>query len=151
MNTRRVLLGLGFSVALAVTGCKSLGMGDDKSQSYPLEVSRGVPAAVGQVKVKPKDAGNQEVQVKVEHLAPADVAQPGTKVYVVWLTPTGEMQSMNAGVLPVGADRKGELKTVTPFKSFEISVTPEAKANASQPSHKPVLRAQVKQATTGMF
>jgi hypothetical protein len=151
MKTSRLLLGLGFSVALAVTGCKSLGMGDDKSTSYPLEVSRGVPAAQGQIKVKPQDAGNQEVQVKVEHLAPAEVAQPGTTVYVVWLTPEGEMQSINAGVLPVGEDRKGELKTVTTFKTFEIFVTPEAKANASQPSHKPVLRAQVKQPATGMF
>jgi hypothetical protein len=139
----RALLTVGFCAGLASTGCSSLGMGKTKGETYPLQVSQSIPAAEGQVSVKQEKSGNQEVELKVDHLAPPDLANPGSNVYVVWLKPAGGDEAMNAGVLSVDQDRKGELKTVTPFKNFELTVTPEKSASARSPNNKPVLRAQV--------
>src|SRR3954465_3323944 len=106
MKVTRVFLGVGFAGALAIMGCSTMGMGD-KGVSYPLQVSGDVPAAKGTVRVKTEKAGNQEVEVKVEHMAPPDLARSGSNFYVVWLRPQGTDQPLNAGVLSVGDDRKG--------------------------------------------
>jgi hypothetical protein len=145
MKTRvaKVMVGMGLAGALATAGCQSLGMGNNKGESFPLQVSGDIPAAQGQLNVKQEKSGNQELQLTVEHLAPAELARPGATVYVVWLTPQGSDQPTNAGVLPVDQDRKGEFKTVTPFKAFEVTVTPERNATVREPSKKPVLRAAV--------
>jgi hypothetical protein len=138
----RMVLGVGFAGALAAMGCSSLGMGN-KGVSYPLQVSSDVPAAQGSVNVKGQKSGNQEVEVKVDHLAPPDLARAGTNYYVVWLRPEGTAEATNAGILSVGNDRKGEFKTVTAHQNFEVIVTPESSPTVREPSKKPVLRAAV--------
>jgi hypothetical protein len=47
------------------------------------------------------------------------------------------------GVLQVGQDLKGQLNTKTPYRSFEISVTPEANPGATIPTSMPVMMTRV--------
>src|SRR5690349_11371405 len=106
---RRVVCGLGLSVALVGTGCSFPLGGKAGEMSYPLQVARSVPAATGKLKVTP-EGGNRALQLKVEHMAPPDLAHPGANFYVVWLKPEGSDQPTNAGILPVGEDRKGQFR-----------------------------------------
>jgi hypothetical protein len=146
----RLVSGFGLSVALAATGCSSLDLGR-KGVSYPLQVGGEIPAAQGTVKVKQEKSGNQEVEVNVAHLAPPDLARAGSNYYVVWLKPEGTDQPTNAGVLSVSEDRTGAWKTVTPWKTFEVSVTPEASPTVHAPSKRPVLRAAVTPGGSGVM
>jgi hypothetical protein len=44
-----------------------------------------VPAAQGIVKADKAKGGNTDLEVKVEHLAPAERVRSGAKDYIVWI------------------------------------------------------------------
>ena len=128
MGGLRVLCLMG-SMLLVACGTTKLAM--DRSDN--------VPAAQGQVKVKEKD-GNRMVELKVDHLAPANRIDQNAQQYVVWVKPLErEGAAMNVGALALDDDLKGSLNTVTPFEKFEIFVTAEPSREAVNPTGQRVL------------
>ena len=115
-------------------------------QTWTLQAERAVPGAQGKVQVAKEDNGNHDLKVEAQHLAPPDKAFPGMNTYVVWLKPENG-QPLNIGVLNPNKDRKAELKTKTPFSSFEILVTAENGPTPMQPGTNEVMSAQVQVAT----
>jgi hypothetical protein len=109
----------------------------------PLNASSEVPAASGQVTVGKADGQEQPLRVRVEHLAPPARLVPEATVYVVWLKPDGTDRPMNIGVLNLDDDLTGTLETRTPYKGFDVFVTPEASAAVTTPSNHQVMQAQV--------
>jgi hypothetical protein len=115
-------------------------------QTWTLQAERGVPGAEGKVQVAKADNGNRDLKVEAQHLAPPAAAFPGKNTYVVWLKPENG-QPLNIGVLNPDKDRKAELQTSTPFKSFEILVTAENSPTPMQPGNDQVMAAQVQVAS----
>ncbi len=101
-----------------------------------------VPAAQGTVHTDNDRNGNTGIEVKVNHLArPHDLA-PGYSTYVVWVRPPGQ-QPINIGELGVNDNLQGTLHSDTPYKKFDIFVTPENNPRAEAPSGPELLRATV--------
>jgi len=127
-------------VAISATLAISCGGG----QKTALEPSGSAPAAQGTVESARGDNGNTQLKVGVKHLAPPQNIAAGASTYVVWANPVaGNAEPQNLGALAIGDDRTGELRTVTPLHSFELSVTPEASAKVQRPSNEPILRARI--------
>jgi hypothetical protein len=146
MNPARTnSLELGSSVAAAVlasalAGC---GMFSSSSESVRMQGAQSVPAAVGEVGVKPTKQGNMELAIKVDHLAPPDQVAAGTTTYVAWAEPAAGGPAQNLGALKIDEDRSGKLVTKTPERNAKISITPEAASSVTKPSHDPVMWATV--------
>jgi hypothetical protein len=142
---------LGLAGALASTlafgGCaETNSMLGRNQQTWTLQAERSVPGAQGKVQVAKEDNGNRDLKVEAQHLAPPDKAFPGMSTYVVWLKPQNG-QPLNIGVLNPDKDRKAELKTTTPFTSFEILVTAENGPTPMQPGSNEVMTANVQVAS----
>ncbi|MFO0679169.1 MAG: hypothetical protein U0169_21760 [Polyangiaceae bacterium] len=122
---------LATALFVAMTGCGS---------NYVMSTSPGVPGAEGTVVPSRSDQGNTEVELTVKHLPPPEKIASGAKVFVVWVQPAdGKASPNNVGALKVDEDHKGKLKTMTPFKSFNLFVTPEDSGEATAPSGQKVL------------
>ena len=123
-----------FAVVMLLGGCAT-----------PSAMSTGptVIGAEGEVKVADGPNGNTKVKVVIHHLAAAEKVASGATVYVVWIQPTGGGASQNVGQITLDADRVGVLETLTPFKAFTVTVTPEPLATALAPSSNPVLSTQI--------
>jgi hypothetical protein len=132
---------LGLMVAFAGGGCASMDP-RDKGYTFPVELSKDIPAAKGKVKVEPQKDGNNVVKLEIEHLAPPYHADPQATYYVVWLKPQGA-PPQNVGVLKVDGDQKGKFETRTAFEKFDVLVTAERMPNATQPSPHQMVRASV--------
>jgi|SRR4051812_41597620 hypothetical protein len=131
------------AAALAANAAACATMFGHDTKKWPLESAERVPAASGQISVATGDQGNNTVTVKVEHLARPSEAFPGTTTYVVWLVPSDDQRPQNVGALQVGSDLKGELKTQTPFRAFQIIVTAESEPNVTAPSGNRAMRAAI--------
>lgn len=137
---------LGLAGALASTlafGCAQTNemLGRDQ-QTWSLQTAKAVPSAQGKVQVATGEKGNRDIKVEAKHLAQPEAAFPGATTYVVWLKPENG-RPLNIGVLNPDKDLNAELKTKTPFTSFEIMVTAEETPQPMHPSGKEVLSAQV--------
>lgn len=111
-------------------------------QGQPMEVSDKAPAGEGTVKAVKGDGGNTALTVKVKHLAPASRLVDDASVYVVWVEPPNA-PPQNVGVLSVNADKEGVLNTLTPHRRFKVMITPEASAQAQEPSNDEVFTSTV--------
>ena len=132
---------------LAFGGCATTdSMLGRNQQTWTMSTAEKIPAAQGKVEVAHEKSGNNDVKVKVEHLARADEVFEGTSTYVVWVKPDNGLPQ-NVGVLQVGSNLKGELKTKTPYKSFDVMVTAEMSPSATAPSTRSVMEARVDVAT----
>jgi hypothetical protein len=132
----RTARGWGALVAVtAVAACGTVkGLTGGNSTTMPLSVSSQLPAAEGQVRVKPE--GNQQrLIIETKHLADPSRVMPGASVYVVWLEPQNAGgQRQNIGLLKLDEDKRGRLETTTPFRDFRIFVTAERAPNVTAPS-----------------
>ena len=82
--------------------------------------------------------------MQVKHLAPPENVASGASTYVVWAKAmAANAEAQNLGALAVDKDRTGELRTLTPLKSFEVVVTAEASGKVMAPSSAEVLKATV--------
>ena len=124
--------------SLVVGACSTTG----GSQTWHLTSAESAQAAAGEVKVANLKDGNTKVKVEVEHLAPPALAGEEGSSYVVWIKPDNGA-AQNVGVLQVGSNRKGELKTVTPFKEFTVMVTLEKSPAVTIPSGAPVMDTRI--------
>jgi hypothetical protein len=110
---------------------------------FRMTSTHDVPAATGTVEADVRDDGNVRVEVDVDHLAPPRLVSPQASEYIVWIQPPGG-QPTNAGILQVGSDRDGELRTLTTHRHFDVFVTAEPTATASIPSGDLVLHTRVR-------
>lgn len=136
MELRQVLIRGAVLVGLVMGGCattREMMGGGNNGQTYTLNASPKVPAAAGQVSVSTEKDGNHTVDIKVQHMAEPQKVFEGASTYVVWLIAPGSPPT-NIGVLPVDKDLKGTLQTKTPFRTFQVEVTAEPTASATQPT-----------------
>lgn len=109
-------------------------------QPVTFAASDKVPAAQGAFLLADGGNGNTKIHVAVEHMAPASKVASGATTYVVWVKPlASDGHPQNVGALQVNQDLQGTLDSVTPLKSFEVFVTPEASASVQQPSGQKLL------------
>ena len=77
--------------------------------------------------------------LKVKNLPQAEDLNPPGYAYVAWVQSDWEAPPQNVGALAVDNDQKGELKTTTPLRDFELFVTAEAACDAAKPTGPPLL------------
>jgi hypothetical protein len=135
-------------IGLAGVLCGSMAMGcgtmGGSSQTWTMApTASDASAAIGKVKVKSQKDGNTDVKVTVEHLTPPFIAaEAPSAAYVVWIKPAGGAPQ-NVGILQVGSNRKGDLDTKTPYKSFTVMVTLEKTPAATVPHGETVMDTHV--------
>ncbi len=126
-----------WSIGAAAIGCAlvagcAAGM---SSGSWKLNAAETIPAAEGSVSLAEANNGNTRMAVRVRHLAVPDKVSPGAASYVVWVTPQQDPKTpMNVGALRVDKDLDGQLDTITPLRSFEVTVTAEPDPTATEPT-----------------
>ncbi|MGD0835515.1 MAG: hypothetical protein ABSB49_02600 [Polyangia bacterium] len=134
-NQERLFVALVEVVALA-------GIGAGCAHRENMQAASGVPAAQGTVTATKDSDGNTDLVVDVKHLARPDMVTAGATVYLVWIDPAGgKMESV--GILNLGSNLEGILKTKTPQRKFALAITPEANAQVERPAHAPVFTANV--------
>ena len=111
----------------------------------PAQMTTGptVLGADGQVKVAEGPNGNTLVKILIHHLAAPEKVSPGATVYVAWIQSGEGGLPQNVGQIQLTADQEGMLETVTPFKSFTVTVTAEPAPTATTPSGNPVLTTKI--------
>jgi hypothetical protein len=141
VRQRRFLLALASASLLALpqAACGLFGSG---GATQTMLTSAEVPSGQGTVRTKQDDNGNTVLDVRVKHLAPPARVTPEARVYVVWVQPpSGAIQ--NVGALTVDKDLEGSIQTVTPYRHFTVTVTPETNSSIAVPTHKPVFSSQI--------
>ncbi len=128
----RAFLAASFLASTALVGCSS---------AIPLAADPTVPFTQGEVDASFEEGGNGTITVHVHHLGdPAKIA-PGATSYVVWILPKKDgAEPQNVGALKVDSDQEGELTFTTPFRSFTLTVTPEAATDAQKPTGRDLLK-----------
>lgn len=99
-----------------------------------------VPAAQGQAALGHDANGNTTVDLTVKHLARPNDLTPARNAYVVWVQPN-DQPPMNKGELRIGDNLQGELKIITPARSFDLFITAEDRSGLQAPTGPEVLRA----------
>ena len=122
-------------LALALAACGS---------TFAMAPDASVPFATGEVDASFEDNGNGKMTVAVEHLGDPAKLNPSATTYVVWTKPKKEGAAIqNVGALKVDDSYSGELEFSTTQKSFDISITPEASADVTEPKGRDVLKATI--------
>jgi hypothetical protein len=149
MDTSRIQLSgvrrfawLGCVTFLAACGIFG-GGGSKNTASTPMQSSSNAPAATGSVEAK-REAGNYDLKVAVQHMAPPEKIKEGATTYVVWAEPTAGGSAQNLGQLKLDKDqRSGKLETVAPARPMKVLITAESGADATRPSGEPLLWTEV--------
>jgi hypothetical protein len=111
-------------------------------KKFDMNISSNVPAAVGRATIEHDRNKNVRVTLEVEHLAKPQSLAPAKGTYVVWIKPEGQEPS-NVGVLRVNDELKGDFRTTTPYKKFDLFVTAEDSPTVSSPSGTEIMRQQL--------
>ena len=130
---RAALLLLVFTLGVAAT----LAWAD-----IPMIADNAVPAATGGVSLDQDKNGNTTMSVHVQHLARPAALTPPADYYAVWVQAPGQ-DAKYIGNLAVDKDLKGELRSVVPYKAFDVFVTAESNPRPETPSGLRVLHATV--------
>jgi hypothetical protein len=111
-------------------------------KTYHFASTKIDPSASGDIDLSKDKNGNTNVSLRVEHLAKPTLLTPPANLYVVWFQEPGS-EPENEGQMQVGNDLRGQLKTTTPLRNFDIFVTAEMDPTAKTPSDMVVLRVTV--------
>ena len=112
------------------------------ARKFPLTATPVVPGAKGYVDVGQDKNGNTEVDLKVEFLAKPSSLTPPAENYIVWFRQQGS-EPESQGQLKVDDNLRGEFKTTTNMKNFDVFVTAENERVPKVPSGPEVLRATI--------
>jgi len=127
---RRSMLALCL-MALTVPACASRYKVDTEAPAY---------AGKAKMTVKTNKTGNRELDIHVDHLAPAHRVDPSLRTYAVWISVPGHGVT-KAGLLDYNPKRRtGKLSATTPHAKFEVIISLESNPSASTPSQQVVLR-----------
>ncbi len=107
-----------------------------------MKTSSTVPAAEGRAILEHDRNKNVRVTLEVRHLAKPQSLAPAKDTYVVWIQPEGQ-EANNVGVLRVNDELKGDFRTTTPYKKFDLFVTAEDSPTVSTPSGTEIMRQQL--------
>jgi hypothetical protein len=122
-------------VLFAVAGCGG-------GHTYVVTGQGGALSADARIDVTHSGA-NREVFVSVENLLPPERLGDGLSTYSVWIVPPGG-NAVPAGRLDYNSDnRRGRLRTVTPFEDFRVVVTAEPDMPLGYPSGAVVIEQDV--------
>jgi len=112
--------------------------------TFAMAPDASVPFAIGSVDASFEDNGNGTMTVSVEHLGDPSKLNPSATTYVVWIKPKKEGAAVqNVGALKVDDSYSGELEFTTTQTSFDITITPEASAEVTEPKGRDVLKATI--------
>jgi hypothetical protein len=114
------------------------------ARKYPLTATPVVPGAKGYVDVGKDKNGNTEVTLRVEYLPKPSSLTPPAETYIVWFRRQGS-EPESKGQLKVDDNLRGEFKTTTNFKNFDVIVTAETERVPKIPTGPEVLRATAQQ------
>lgn len=114
------------------------------ARKFTLTASTKVPSASGEINAKMGNNNNTEVDLTVRNLAKPGDLTPAANSYVVWFEEQGA-PPQNMGELKVDGKLKGQLKTVTPWKNFDVFITPETDPMVKEPTGEAVLRTKVQE------
>ena len=112
------------------------------ARKFPLTATPVVPGAKGYVDVGQDKNGNTEVDLKVEFLAKPSSLTPPAETYIVWFRQQGS-EPESQGQLKVDDNLRGEFKTTTNMKNFDVFVTAENERVPKAPTGPEVLRATI--------
>jgi hypothetical protein len=112
------------------------------AHKFPLTATPVVPGAKGYVDVGQDKNGNTEVDLKVEFLAKPSSLTPPAETYIVWFRQEGS-EPESQGQLKVDDNLRGEFKTTTNMKNFDVFVTAENERVPKAPTGPEVLRATI--------
>jgi hypothetical protein len=114
------------------------------ARKFPLTATPVVPGAKGYVDVGQDKNGNTEVDLKVEFLAKPSSLTPPAETYIVWFRQQGS-EPESQGQLKVDDNLRGEFKTTTNMKNFDVFVTAENERVPKAPTGPEVLRATIQE------
>ena len=114
------------------------------AKTYHFASTKIDPSAMGDVDVSKDKNGNAVVTLRVEHLAKPTMLTPPSTMYVVWFQQPGS-DPENQGILKVGDDLRGQLRSTTPLHSFDIFVTAETDPTTRIPSDQVLLQTKVQE------
>lgn len=103
------------------------------SSTMKFPVSDITPAADIVVKKKQDKNGNLMILVSAKNLAAVERLSPSKNAYVVWVV-TDNSEVRNIGQLKNTNVQTTSLKSIVPFKFWEIFITAEDHADAQYPS-----------------
>lgn len=131
------------SCIVVLTGALMGACASSKS-TFSTQGTETAPGADAKVTLAQKDQ-NFELDLRVDHLLPPDRAMPGAQTYAVWLQPEGQQEPFHVGNLDYDDNRRrGELRTLTPHKSFDVFVTAEPTTSPKEPQGPTVISERVK-------
>ena len=114
------------------------------ARKFPLTATPVVPGAKGYVDVGQDKNGNTEVDLKVEFLAKPSSLTPPAETYIVWFRQQGS-EPESQGQLKVDDNLRGEFKTTTNMKNFDVFVTAENERVPKAPAGPEVLHATIQE------
>mgnify|MGYP000990270750 CR=1 FL=1 len=124
------------AVALSLVACGS--------PVFVLTPDSTVRFAKGEVRADVASDGNATLEVSVEHLGDPGKLDPSATTYVVWIQQKSDDAPLqNMGALKVDDSYSGTHTFKTTFKEFDLSITPEADANAGKPTGITVLKTTI--------
>jgi hypothetical protein len=112
------------------------------AKTYHFAATKIDPSAMGDVDLSKDKNGNTNVSLRVEHVARPAMLTPPANLYVVWFQEPGS-EPENEGQLQVGNDLRGQLKTTTPLRNFDIFVTAETDPTVKTPSDQKIMTVTV--------
>lgn len=124
-------------LTFAVFGCAA--------PQYALSGSAQVPGTFGAVQLEKADGGKLLVTVVLDELSPPSHLADALTSYVLWFQVDGA-EPVNQGVLTYDqAKRRATATAVTEHRSFDLMVTAESTAEASEPSDFVVAKQQIRE------
>lgn len=137
-RARRLRLAAAAAACLAAVVVAACGLHQVK-----LDPTTLTPAAIGRLHLGHTPAGETTVLLQVRALAHPYDLRPPRKDYVVWVEALNWGEPVDKGVLRVGPDLRGFMRTTTSLRRFDLFITAEDQAHPSQPDGPEVLRATV--------
>lgn len=112
-------------------------------RTVPVQVVPEQPAARADLRIGSDANDNTTIDLRVRHLAEPQRLSPPRNVYMVWIQPRGRDVPELLGQLQVDRRLEGRLRTVTPYREFELMVTAEDDTVVTEPSGQLALRTSV--------